>query len=185
MSTMEFRDQLEYWKKVKDTIHLFDRIIVQYVVQWSAILLGMIGASVLVFSTSHLTAGVISLAAILVAFPIAIKCYFYYELLEEALSVGIDIEKLIFKTEPERQRFGLTHRLCSISTRQYLGITFFGWTIFLPFAILGLLSLTLSVFYFDMITTMKDIVLFLFGVLGAMFLVVLFLGFVSGNTAKK
>jgi hypothetical protein len=172
---MNSRDLITYWKKVKETIHLFDKIIVQYVVQWSAVLLAMIGASVLAFSASNLAAGVISITAILVSFPIAVKCFFYYELLEEALRLGLEIEKLIFKGE--ENKFGLTHRLCKISTRTYLEITFFGWTIFLPFVILAISSLTLSVFYLAVITTLRDIFLFLFSLLGSVALTILLIGF--------
>ena len=183
-SNMNLQDLLTYWKKVKDTIHLFDKIIVQYVVQWSAVLLGIIGASVLVASQpnlvpsqSNVIAGLISLTAILVSIPIAIKCFFYYELLEEALCLGKEIEKMIFKGD--ESKYGLTHRLCSISTRTYLGITFFGWTIFLPFLILAALSLTLASFYFGVITTSTNIVLFLFGLLGTMAVVILLVGFLA------
>lgn len=166
---------LAYWRKVKETIHLFDKIIVQYVIQWSAVLLGIIGASVLAFSQSRTIAGVISLTAILVSLPIALKCFFYYELLEEALSLGKEIEKQIFRGR--ESEFGLTHRLCSISTRRYLEMTFFGWTIFIPFAILAVSSLTLALFYFDLVTTPKDIVLVLFALLGGVGLAVLLINF--------
>lgn len=172
---MNLKDLLSYWKKVKETIHLFDKIIVQYVIQWSAVLLGMIGASVIIFPQSSLLAGMISLTAILVSLPIAMKCFFYYELLEEALCLGLEIEKLIFKGE--ENKFGLTHRLCNISTRKYLEITFFGWTIFLPFVILAALSLTLAFFYFNLITTPMNSILFLFALLGGIAFVILLLGF--------
>lgn len=161
------RELVEYWKKVKETIHLFDNIIVRYVVQWSNILLVMIGASVLIitqaqsFAMSGLIAGTISLAACIVAFPIAMKCYFYYELLEEALLVGLEIEKLIFKDERRVAELGLTHRLTQISTRRIWGVTFFGWSIFLPFVFLAFLSLTLALFFLNVIKTPQEITLWL------------------------
>ena len=147
---------IEYWKKVKETIHLFDEIIVKYVIQWSAILLAIIGASTLVFSSSttevdySLLAAMVSLSAILISIPIAVKCYFYYELLEEALRVAEDVENVIFgRVRSHEPDIRLTHRLTAISTRKKLGITFFGWTIFIPFAFLFAISLTLMVYYFS------------------------------------
>lgn len=175
---MQLRDLIAYWKKVKETIHLFDGIIVRYVVQWSAVILGMIGASALVFPTSNSIAGLISLTAIIISVPIGVKCYFYYELLEEALSLGLKIEKLIFKGE--ECELGLTHRLCAISTRKYLGITFFGWSIFLPFMILCVSSLTLALFYFKIVTTPVEIVLSLFAVLGGVAFVIFLVGLFVG-----
>lgn len=150
MSNMTLPELVTYWKKVKETIHVFDKIIVQYVVQWSAVLLGIIAASVVVFPTSNLIAGIISLTAIGVSLPIGLKCFFYCKMLEEALSVGLELEKLIFKGD--EGRFGLSHRLCKISTKKYFGITFFKWTIFLPFVILAILSSILALFYFNVIT---------------------------------
>lgn len=172
---MNMKELLRYWRKVKETIHVFDGIIVRYVVQWSAVLLGMIGASAVVYPDSSVISGLISLTTIVVSFPIAIKCYFYYELLEEALSLGLDIEKLIFKGEEET--FGLTHRLCAVSTRKYLGMTFFGWVIFLPFVILFDLSLTLALFYFSVVKTPLEITLTLFAILGCTAFVLFGLGF--------
>jgi hypothetical protein len=139
---------LAYWGKVKETIHAFDEIVVRYVIQWSAILLGMIGASVVVLPRSNLVAGVISCGAIVVSIPIAIKCYFYYELLEEALSLGMDVEKLIFKSDKLASELGLTCRLCAISTRKFAGITFYGWTMFLIFGCFAAISSALSLVYF-------------------------------------
>ena len=139
---------LTYWRKVKETIHVFDDIIVRYVVQWSAVLLGMIGASVVVLPTSNLVAGAISLGALVVSFPIAINLYFYYELLEEALRIGIDVEKLIFKDEELASELGLTCRLFAVSAREYGGITFFGWTMFLIVGSFAAISLILSLVYF-------------------------------------
>ncbi|MDH5483390.1 MAG: hypothetical protein OEY22_11040 [Candidatus Bathyarchaeota archaeon] len=155
---------IEYWKKVKETIHLFDGIIVRYVVQWSNVLLVMVGASVVVFSqaqTYSMIAGGIALAACIIAFPIAIKCYFYYELLEEALKVGLEIEKLIFQDNNRANQLGLTHRLTNISTRKTYGMTFFGWSIFLPFAFLAFLSLTLALVFFGAITTLLEFLLWI------------------------
>lgn len=139
---------LTYWKKVKETIHVFDEIIVRYVVQWSAVLLGMIGASVVVLPASSLIAGTISCGAIIVSIPIAINCYFYYELIEETLRLGMDIEKLIFKDDKLASELGLTCRLCAISTRTFGGIPFFGWTMFLIFGSFATISSILSWVYF-------------------------------------
>ena len=155
-----FKDKrvlVEYWKKVKETIHLFDEIIVKYVIQWSAVLLALVGASAVVFSKStlevefSLLAGIVALATILISIPIAIKCYFYYELLEEALKVARDIENVMFDNDVYKdlaKKVGLTLRLTEISTKSKLGITFFGWTIFIPFAFLFLICLTLMLYYF-------------------------------------
>jgi len=139
---------LTYWRKVKETIHVFDDIIVRYVVQWSAVLLGMIGASVVVLPSSNLVAGAISLGALAISFPIAINLHFYYELLEEALCLGMDIEKLMFKDDKLASELGLTCRLCDISTRKFGGITFFGWTMFLIVGSFAAISLILSFVYF-------------------------------------
>lgn len=177
---MDTKDLLTYWKKVKETIHLFDNIIVRYVVQWSNILLIMIGASVLAYPTSNLIAGTFSLAAAIVSVPIAIKCKFYYELLEEALHLGIDVEKLIFEGD-ESQKLGLTYRLSKISTRPIAGTTFFAWSIFLPFVVIFILSLTLAAFYFTLITAPLQIVACLVGGTS----VALFLFFLVGVTSKR
>ena len=177
---MNTKELLTYWKKVKETIHLFDNIIVRYVVQWSNILLIMIGASALAYPTSNLIAGTFSLAAAIVSVPIAIKCKFYYELLEEALSLGIDVEKLIFKGD-ESQKLGLTYRLTSISTRTIAGSTFFAWSIYLPFVVIFILSLTLAAFYFTLITTPLQIAACLVGGTS----VALFLFFLVGVTSKR
>lgn len=139
---------LMYWRKVKETIHVFDEIIIRYVVQWSAVLLGMIGASAVVLPESNVVAGLISCGAIVVACPIAIQCYFYYELLEEALRLGMDVEKLVFKDDKLASELGLTCRLCAISTRKFGGITFFGWAIFLIFGSFAGISFILSLVYF-------------------------------------
>jgi len=144
---------IEYWKKVKETIHLFDEIIVKYIIQWSAILLAIVGASAVVFSNSSpkvdfsLLAGIVALTAFLISIPILIKCWFYYELLEEALRVGEDVEDAMFKNTADK--IGLTHRLTHISTRRRLGITFFGWTILVPFIFLSVMSLTLMAYYLN------------------------------------
>ena len=151
MSDMKKSELIAIWKKVKETIHVFDKIVVQYVVQWSAVMLGMIGASAIVYPSSGTIAGTISLTAIVVSIPIGLKCFFYYQLLEESLLVALEMEKLIFKDEVEI--LGLTHRLEAISRRPYMEMTFFGWTIFLPFLILTASSSTLSLFYFDIIQT--------------------------------
>lgn len=177
MSDMKMPELLTYWKKVKETIHVFDKIVVQYVVQWSAVMLGMIGAGALIYPTSSLIAGTISLTAIVVSIPIGVKCYFYYQLLEESLLVAIEMEKLIFKDEANR--FGITHRLRVTSTRKYLDMTFFGWTIFLPFVILAASSSTLSLFYFHIIQTPSEILLWLFGILGFLMVGIFFLGFIT------
>lgn len=148
---------VEYWKKVKETIHLFDEIIVKYVIQWSAILLALIGASAFVFSSStpevdfSLLAGIVAFATILISIPIAIKCLFYYELLEEGLKVAKYIEEIMFHNDVYKdlaKKIGLTIRLTEISTRKKLGITFFGWTIFIPFVLLFVICLVLMVYYF-------------------------------------
>ena len=148
---------VEYWKKVKETIHLFDEIIVKYVIQWSAVLLALVGASAVVFSSStpevdfSLLAGIVALAAILISIPIAIKCYFYYELLEEALKVAKDLERVMFDNDVYKdlaKKVGLTLRLTEISTRSKFGITFFGWTIFIPFVFLFMICLALMLYYF-------------------------------------
>jgi len=144
---------IEYWKKVKETIHLFDEIIVKYVIQWSAVLLAIVGASTLVFSNStpevdfSFLAGMITLTAILISIPIAVKCYFYYELLEEALNVAKDVESIIFGTHTCDIR--LTHRLTRISTKERLGIKYFAWTILIPFALLFVISFGLMLYYFS------------------------------------
>ena len=149
---------VEYWKKVKETIHLFDDIIVKYAIQWSAFLLAIVGASTIVYQgttqelNSGFLAGIISLTAMLISIPIAFKCWFYYELLEEALRVAKDIERIMFLNENDNlaNRVGLTLRLTSISTKPRLKIgTYFGWTIFLPFAFLFIISLGLMLFYFN------------------------------------
>ena len=149
---------IEYWKKVKETIHLFDGIIVKYVIQWSAILLAIVGGSAVVFSNSSpeldlsLIAGIVALSAIFICIPIAIKCFFYYELLEEALDVAQDIEKLMFDNFVDKNlanRVGLTHRLARISTERRLGITFFAWTICLPWVVVIVTSLVLASYYFS------------------------------------
>lgn len=142
---------IEYWKKVKETIHLFDDIIVKYEIQWSAILLAIAGASAAVYSStntivdSSLLAGIVALTAFLISIPILIKCWFYYELLEEALRVAKNVENAIFNANADK--IGLTHKLTQISTKRLLGITFFGWTILVPFIFLSLMSLTLMVYY--------------------------------------
>ena len=167
---------IEYWKKTKETIHLFDEIIVKYVIQWSAVLLAMVGASTLIFAQTKLIeeasttvvseygliAGIIAITAILVSIPIAIKCWFYYELLEEALRLAEDIEVMIFEDEELAKSLGLTHRLVLISTKKLWGTTFFGWTIFLPFIFLMVASSTLTLFYFNVIATPFEIVFSIF-----------------------
>ena len=148
---------VEYWKKVKETIHLFDEIIVKYVIQWAAILLAIVGGSALVFGNStpeidfSLLAGIVALSATLISIPIAIKCWFYYQLLEEALRVAEDIEEVMFNNDEDTnlaKKLGLTLRLTKISTKQVLGIKFFGWTILAPFAFLFAISLLLMLYYF-------------------------------------
>ena len=113
----------------------------------------MIGASALAYSVDKLIAGSLSSAAFIAALLGLWKVYFYYELLEEALNVGEDVEKLIFKSE--ELKFALTHRLKSVSTRKFLGLVFFGWSIFLPFVVLAVLSLILTAFYFEQIITLE------------------------------
>lgn len=149
---------VEYWKKVKETIHLFDGIIVKYVIQWSAILLALVGASAVVFSSStaevdfSLLAGIIAFATFLISIPIAIKCWFYYELLEEALKVAEDIEKIMFHNDVHKnlaEELGLTLRLTKISTKRKLGIPIFGWTILIPFVLLFVICLALMLIYFN------------------------------------
>jgi len=152
---METEELLTYWRKVKETIHMFDDIIVRYTVQWTNILLVMIGASAIAYSFSNLIAGTLASAAFIAAILGLWKVYFYYELLEEALNVGIDVEKLIFKGE--EHNFGLTHRLTSISKRPIFGLIFFGWSIFLPFIVLAALSSILALFYFKIIITLEAI----------------------------
>ena len=152
---MNTEELLTYWRKVKETIHLFDEIIVRHTAQWSNILLVMIGASAVAYSFSDLVAALLASGATIASILGLWKCYFYFELLEEALRVGVDIEKLIFKGE-ERE-FGLTHRLKSISTRQFLGLIFFGWSIFLPFIVLAVLSSALAAIYFKVIITLDVI----------------------------
>jgi len=155
-------------------------------------LLAIIGASGVVYSNCigaggevyydfRLIAGIISLAAILVSFPIGVKCYFYYELLETALLVGLEVEKLIFKDagNGSEDTFGLTHRLYKISTKKFLSITFFGWTIFLPFIILAEVSLGLAVFYFDLIKTFTVGILTTFGLIGLGVILVLIIGYLA------
>ena len=177
---------MEYWKKTKETIHVFDRIIVQYEIQWSAIMLAMIGASALAFSTSSLVAGIISLTAIAVSFPIAIKCYFYYQLLEEALGVGLEIENILFQSDKAAcDKYGLTHRLCELSKKPYLEITYFGWTIFIPFVVLSASSLTLSLFYFEIISSLGDILWSLTTILGIALSVMFLLGFLLGIARRR
>ena len=149
---------VEYWKKVKETIHLFDGIIVKYVIQWSAILLALVGASAVVFSSStqevdfSLLAGIVAFATILISIPIAIKCWFYYELLEEALKVAEGIEKIMFHNDVYgnlAEELGLTLRLTKISTKRKLRITIFGWTILIPFVFLFGMCLGLMLYYFN------------------------------------
>lgn len=155
---------IEYWKKVKETIHLFDEIIVKYVIQWSAILLAIVGGSAVVFSNSSpevdfsLLAGIVALTAFLISIPILVKCWFYYELLEEALHLAEDVEIVMFKNKELADKIGLTHRLCKISTRRWVGTTFFGWTIFMPFIFLLVISVTLMLYYFDWVTTPIDVI---------------------------
>lgn len=167
---------IEYWKKTKETIHLFDEIIVKYVIQWSAVLLAMVGASTLIFAQTKvieeagttvvfeygLIAGIIAITAIFVSIPIAIKCWFYYELLEEALRVAEDIEVVLFEDKKLAKSLGLTHRLMLISTKKLWGTTFFGWTIFLPFIFLMVASSTLTLFYFNVIATPFEIAFSIF-----------------------
>lgn len=147
---------VEYWKKVKETIHLFDGIIVKYVIQWCAILLALVGASAVVFSSStaevdfSLLAGIIAFATFLISIPIAIKCWFYYELLEEALRVAEDVEKIMFHSDVHKnlaKELGLTLRLTKISTERKLGIRIFGWTIIIPFALLFVICIVLVLIY--------------------------------------
>lgn len=168
MSTEEL---LTYWRKVKETIHLFDDIIVRHTAQWSNILLVMIGASAVAYSFSNFVAGTLASAAAIAAILGLWKCYFYYELLEEALRVGIDVEKLIFKGE--ENEFGLTHRLTNISTRTFFGLIFFGWSVFLPFVVLAALSSTLALIYFKIIITL-DAILWI-GAIATIIVIILFM----------
>ncbi len=184
--------RIEYWKKVKDTIHVFDKIVVQYVVQWSAVMLGMIGASALIYPSSGLIAGTVSLAAIVVSIPIGTKCYFYYQLLEEGLNVAIEMEKLIFVDGDDLadfKNFGLTYRLGLKSRSRHGEMTFYGLTIFLPFIILATSSMTLSFLYFQWIKTPVEAAALLIGsnlipILAIIFGRMLFAKFSKGHVAQ-
>lgn len=180
MLEMTMSEKIEYWKKVKETIHVFDRIVVQYIVQWSAVMLGMIGASAVVYPSSSLIAGTLTLTAIFVSIPIGVKCFFYYQLLERALLVAEEMETLMFKkgdNDEDLKKFGLTYRLGNLPRRRYEEITFFGWTIFLPFVILAASSITLSLVYFHTIETPGQVVQYLFGVTGVLVVAIFFINF--------
>lgn len=145
-------------------------------------MLGMIGASALIYPSSGLIAGTVSLTAIVVSIPIGTKCYFYYQLLEEGLEVATEMEKLIFvsgNSLADFKNFGLTYRLGSVSRRKYGEITFYGWTIFLPFVILAASSTTLSFLYFQVIKTPLEVVELLFGSIGILMLVIFFIEFIA------
>jgi len=176
-SNWEREELLTYWKKVKETIHLFDNIIVLHTAQWSSLVMAMIGASAITFASSNLVAGILALAALTAALLGLWKVRFYYELLEEALKVGEDVEKLIFKSEEVRNKFGLTHRLTKTSTKPFFGIIFFGWSIFLPFIVLAALSSILALFYFQVILTLDTILWF-----GAITTIIVFILFMRAQT---
>jgi len=109
--------EIEYWKRVRQDIGKFDRIIVNNFVQHMTLLVGLITLSAYLFQGNpnlSFLSSAINGVVVLLTMSFRKQNSIYQKLIKKNIEVGRDIEKILFKPN-----YGLTEVLAeSLSARE-------------------------------------------------------------------
>jgi hypothetical protein len=149
---------IEYWKKVKETIHVFDIMVARYIIQGFTLLGAPLSISAFVTNSSPFAALILAAVAVFAVFPIATQAWFYTKLLSESIDVAKLLETSMFQDSSEE--YGLTIRLTRISQTQMP----FRYIVILPFLCIGAIA-ALMVVMIESLALMwvSDVRLFMLG----------------------
>ena len=138
--SLSVSDEVEYWKKVRDTIQKFDEILTKLSFQGLGLVAAALSVTGALFAQGLILASMlISIGIFVIALALALHTWLYFRLLEKAVETAQQLENRLFPKAPRELK--LSHNLKKVPGKKSFPV------LLSIHIILMIIALILSVLY--------------------------------------